>query len=240
MIPCVLCADSGVSILSMQPFLVLFDIDGTLLRPMGLGRRALVRTFEELFSRPDAFDGVNFTGCTDREIFRGGLAAAAVPEDHLSAVEARYLEHLATEVEQCGDPAEPAMVRLVEDLARRPEIHLGLVTGNVRAAAAIKLAPSRLARHFPRGAFGCESADRAELVRLAIARTREATGTDLPSHRICHVGDAPSDVLAATANGIIAVAIGAPEATLPLRALGAQHQFSAVEAEQRFVAEVLA
>lgn len=224
----------------MLPFLVLFDIDGTLLRPMGLGRRALMRTFDELFRRPDVFDGVSFTGSTDHDIFRAGLKAAAQPEAHLVAVEARYLEHLADEVEQCGDPAEPAMVRLVEALACRAEVHLGLVTGNVRAAAAIKLAPSRLERFFPRGAFGCESSDRAELVRLAIARTRAATGSELRQQRICHVGDAPSDVLAATANGIIAVGIGTPESGLALKALGAHHLFSAAEAELRFVAEVLA
>jgi phosphoglycolate phosphatase-like HAD superfamily hydrolase len=224
----------------MQPFLVLFDIDGTLLRPVGVGRRALTRTFAELFGRPEVFDGVSFTGSTDRDIFRAGLAAADQPEARLSEVETRYLCCLSEEVQQTGDAADPAMVRLVESLAARPLVQLGLVTGNVRAAAAIKLAPSGLGRYFPRGAFGCESSDRAELVRLAIQRTRESTGCELPAHRICHVGDAASDVLAAKANGIIAVAIGAKDGAPALRALGAQHHFPTTEAESRFEAEVLA
>ena len=59
----------------MMPSLVLFDIDGTLLRPCGLGRRSLDRAFLELYGRAGVFDGMRFHGRTDPEILGDGLAA---------------------------------------------------------------------------------------------------------------------------------------------------------------------
>lgn len=223
----------------MRPFLVLFDIDGTLLRPGGLGRRSLEQTFGDLFAAPHAFDGVSFTGRTDREIFREGLQRIGRVQADTAAVEERYLHHLSREVSLRGDLAEPAMVNLVQRLSSMDSVTLGLVTGNVRAAAAIKLAPSRLHERFALGAYGCESPDRAELVRLAIGRAEEHCGHSFARDRICHVGDAESDVHAALENGIIAVGIAAARQAEKLRMLGAHHLYEQDVPVERFVAEVL-
>ncbi len=223
----------------MQPFLALFDIDGTLLRPSGLGRRSLSLTFGELFGCPNTFDGVSFTGRTDREIFREGLQLAGRSNADAPAVEERYLAHLEREVNQRGDCAEPAMVELVHRLSGMNHVTLGLVTGNVRRAAAIKLAPSGLNEHFQLGAFGCESHDRAALVRSAIARAESQQGHSFGRDRICHVGDAASDILAARDNGIIAVGIAAADAAAELVRLGAHHLYAPAVPVDRFVAEVI-
>ncbi|MSR75168.1 MAG: hypothetical protein EXS14_06850 [Planctomycetes bacterium] len=223
----------------MQPFLALFDIDGTLLRPSGLGRRSLAHTFSELYARPEAFDGISFTGRTDRDIFREGLAVVGRSDDEIHQVEERYLVHLEREVQQRGDSAEPAMVQLIRRLSGMAHVTLGLVTGNVRRAATLKLAPSGLNEHFHCGAFGCESHDRAELVRRAIGRAEQLRGQSFPRSRICHVGDAASDILAARDNGIIAVGIGAADATAELVRLGAHHLYAPDVPVERFVVEVL-
>ena len=47
---------------------------------------------------------------------------------------------------------------------------LGLVTGNVEAAAHIKLHRARLNRFFSFGGYGSDSTDRGELTRIALKR----------------------------------------------------------------------
>lgn len=62
-----------------QPTVLLFDIDGTLLKTGGAGRRSMRRAFVEVCGREDALDGMDFRGMTDPLIFEGGLARIGVP-----------------------------------------------------------------------------------------------------------------------------------------------------------------
>ncbi len=61
--------------------LILFDIDCTLLLSGGAGKRALNRTFHELFDVPDGFDKIPVAGRTDRLIFEDALTRAGVVAD---------------------------------------------------------------------------------------------------------------------------------------------------------------
>src|SRR6185437_13507993 len=84
-----------------------------------------------------------------------------------------------------------------------------LLTGNVKAMAVVKLAPFGLTEHLDLdvGAYGDESAVRADLVHLARDRARQAYGTDFSGEATVLVGDTPLDVEAALATGARAVAV---------------------------------
>jgi phosphoglycolate phosphatase-like HAD superfamily hydrolase len=101
---------------------------------------------------------------------------------------------------------EAALPRLTEQ-----GVLLGIVTGNVEAAAHIKLARGDLNRYFAFGGYGSDSRDRAELTRRAIERGGEVRGTPLDLAETIAVGDTPRDVSAGHGAGIkvVGVATGA-------------------------------
>lgn len=188
--------------------LVLFDIDGTLVDTRGAGRDALEHAvaLSAGVSRGRArraLEGVDFRGRTDAAIL------AEVERDlgldsllQVERFESAYLASLARRIAESAPRALPGAVELVAALDRRPGIVVGLVTGNLRGAAELKLAPVGLDRLVDRpGAFGDESPDRRDLVRNAIARAGAA-----PTRTVV-IGDSPRDIDAARAGGARSVAV---------------------------------
>jgi phosphoglycolate phosphatase len=85
---------------------------------------------------------------------------------------------------------------------------LGLVTGNVEAAAHVKLHRARLNRFFSFGGYGSDSDDRGELTRIALERASLVYGEAVTPERAIAVGDTPLDVEGAHAAGIECVGVG--------------------------------
>ena len=69
----------------MRRLLLLFDLDGTLLRSAGFGQAALDQTFADLFGWEDATAGLDFGGATDAWIRRAGpcLRSGIVSEQRI-------------------------------------------------------------------------------------------------------------------------------------------------------------
>jgi phosphoglycolate phosphatase len=84
---------------------------------------------------------------------------------------------------------------------------VGLVTGNLEAAAHIKLHRSRRNRFFSFGGYGSDSTDRAELTRIALRRGTLVYGEELGPERCVVVGDTPHDVDAARGAGIVCIGV---------------------------------
>jgi len=98
-----------------------------------------------------------------------------------------------------------------EDAARAfYGVLLGLVTGNIEAAAHIKLARAGLNRFFSFGGYGSDSADRTEVTKAALQRGELVSGGSLQNSSCISVGDTPRDVTAGHGAGIrvIGVATG--------------------------------
>jgi phosphoglycolate phosphatase len=209
----------------MGPTVLLFDVDGTLLHGGGAGRRAIARVFVERHGRAALFDDVRFHGMTDRAIVRGGLVRAglACDEAAIDAVCAAYLVALADEVPRAAAfRVYPGVAALLEALAGRRDVAVGLGTGNLREGARIKLAHARLHHHFAFGGFGCDAEDRAELVWIGAARGAAHLGVPVDECRIVVIGDTPRDVAAARAIGAEAVTVETGGcAAAELRAAGA-------------------
>ena len=202
-------AGSGPEALTL---LVLFDVDGTLLRAGATEHgRALREAAEHVHGIP-SLDGVlvELAGRTDANIVRDMLAAAGIPGE---AADARWAEVQAAAMENyerlCPDDLSdrvlPGIVELLEALAGRPdEFRLSLVTGNLEPLARLKLDRAGLGRFFEpgQGGFASDHASRAELPRIA----RERAG-GWPRERTVVIGDTPRDIACARADGVRVAAV---------------------------------
>jgi phosphoglycolate phosphatase-like HAD superfamily hydrolase len=194
----------------MPPALVLFDIDGTLLRRAGPHhRQALVDVVRAVSGVETTTDGIPVQGMLDPDILSVMMANAGVgPAEIQRAMPellARAPEFYIPGVPDLRDKTCPGARELLDELQRR-EVLLALVTGNLTRIGWRKLERAGLDRYFRYGAFGETAKDRAGLAKLAIERARAEHGiaADTP---ISLIGDAPADVIAAKANGIRSIAV---------------------------------
>jgi phosphoglycolate phosphatase len=186
-------------------WLVLFDVDGTLLLThdevyVEANRLALTEVYG---SAPEGADvpGDTATAHTRRALAAAGFATtqidAGLPRwcEIFSANYLRLLAEADTSNWELGPGAQEAIAAL-----DRP----ALLTGNPPAVAHARMERLGLATYFPpgQGAFGCEREQRTELFTLA----RERAG-DWPAERTVAVGDTPIDVSSAHAAGCHCVAV---------------------------------
>src|SRR5262245_53748098 len=187
----------------------LFDIDGTLLASGGAGKAALEDGLAEEFGVRGAIDKLSLSGRTDRAIVADLLALSNLentPENR-ERVLAAYLRHLPGCLARLQGRVLPGVVALLERLQGNERTAVGLLTGNIRAGAAIKLGHFGLAGHFPFGGFGDLHHDRDDVAREALGAVRERVGDPLDPGRIWVIGDTPHDVRCARAIGARAVAV---------------------------------
>ena len=212
---------------------VLFDIDGTLLVTGGAGGVAWQRAFEELHGVEADIAEHTDAGMTDPEIaaivFRQTIGREGSREERAKAIGC-YLKHLPGAVaESDGYRAMPGieqlLPRLIED-----GVLLGLVTGNIEAAAHIKLARGHLNRFFSFGGYGSDSADRTEVTKSALRRGALVSGGTLQGDACFAVGDTPRDVAAGHGAGIRVVGVATGSYGVPaLRDAGADWALESVE-----------
>ena len=190
--------------------LILFDIDGTLVRRAGPHHReALVQGVRRVTGLDTSTDGIPVQGMLDPDILtmmmrRAGASGvrirAALPE--IFRASERYYLRVCPALH---DKHCPGVSPVLERLTRRGFL-LGLVTGNLTRIGWRKLERAGLREHFRFGAFGEMARTRTALARLAIRQARHNgwISRDTP---ISLIGDAPPDVVAAKANGIRSIAV---------------------------------
>jgi phosphoglycolate phosphatase len=189
---------------------VLFDIDGTLLVTGGAGGVAWQRGFEELYGVEANVAEHTDAGMTDPEIaaivFREVIGREGSAEERAKTIGC-YLKHLPDAVaESTGYRVMPGVEELLDRLIDAGVL-LGLVTGNIEAAAHIKLARGRLNRFFSFGGYGSDSANRTEVTKAALSRGELVSGGSLQNSSCISVGDTPRDVTAGHGAGIKVVGV---------------------------------
>src|SRR5215217_1448328 len=216
----------------MQPTVLLFDIDGTLVTTGGAGRRAMELAFERLYQRRDACDSFKMSGMTDRAIVRKGLQAigAAPDEVAIDALISAYVAALHEEIPKVQERdyrLHPGMRAAVETALTRKNFAVGLGTGNVRPGAKVKLERVKLYEQFSFGGFGCDAEDRTELIRHGAQQGALRLGRPLEACRVVIIGDTPKDVAAAKGIGASCIGVGTGHfSATELLAAGAQHAFA--------------
>jgi phosphoglycolate phosphatase-like HAD superfamily hydrolase len=207
---------------------LLFDIDGTLVLTGGAGGRAMTRAFEELYGVGNAFEGVPFNGRTDAWILSRAAAAHGIDDEAIARFKPLYLDYLAEELHRPGPRkgVMPGVGPLLDELSRRDDVYLALLTGNFERGACLKLEYFDLWRYFTCGAFGDTTHDRNGLLAQALARIEVCGGPQVAPADVVIIGDTPLDVGVAIAGGArcMAVATGS-HTTDELRASGADVVF---------------
>ena len=190
---------------------VLFDIDGTLIRSGGAGARATQKVMRDEFGIEQP-QSVPLHGCTDRGIARDlfalhGLANSA---ENWNRFIATYLKLLDEELANSPGEVLPGVELVLDSLARRSDVYLGLLTGNVRLGAQAKLRRYGLAHHFRGGGFGDLHPDRDDVARAARQHVEQELGHPAKATSWWVIGDTPADVRCARAINakVVAVATG--------------------------------
>ncbi len=190
--------------------LVLFDIDGTLIRRAGPHHReALVEAVRRVTGLDTTTDHIPVQGMLDGDIIArmmrdAGASQAAIRRAMPEVIRAAQSIY----ARRCPDLKKkvcPGARWLLWRLYRR-SIAVGLVTGNLTRIAWKKMEHAGLRRYFRYGAFAELGNTRAGLVRLAVREARRNEWIDGNS-LITLIGDHPNDILAARANGIRSVAV---------------------------------
>jgi phosphoglycolate phosphatase len=202
--------------------ILLWDIDGTLIRTGGAGVRALGTVVRTNDGAREALASMRLDGMTDRRIAR--LLAAA--QRHRAAPELDLESHAA----RVGDDEIAAMLdayllRLREGLAAADgefEVLAGVVetldrlegtavhalgTGNLEEGARLKLLRGGLWHRFAFGGFGSDAEERPEILRAAWRKAERHLGRRVDAEELVVIGDTPKDVAAARAVGFACVAV---------------------------------
>jgi phosphoglycolate phosphatase len=197
----------------VRRLLLLFDIDGTLVRSRPLThQQAMARAAVEVFGLPASTDensvrAVEPWGKTDRWILEDVLKAAGRDAPPTDDELARWEQAAVAIYEEIENGEADDVDRRHAEVLRRLETDghaLSLVTGNLEPIARRKLELRGLGRFFPagQGGFGSDGRERAELVRIAQRRAG-----DRPSEETVLIGDTPLDVQAALDAGVRAIGV---------------------------------
>lgn len=222
-------------------YLILFDIDGTLCLTGRAGWRAMNRACQEVVGVDDSMAGVEFAGRTDWSILADIMAkyGRTVDAALLADLRERYVRHLEDEIQHPGTGVKdvmPGIPPLLDELQRRDDVALALLTGNFVEGARIKLEYFDLWRYFPCGAFGGDAASRNDLVPIALSRARACGIVNGEPSQVLVVGDTPNDVECALVVGATPVAVATGGySTQDLRAAGADIVFDDLSDTEAFL-----
>ena len=193
--------------------LVLFDIDGTLVHTGGAGIKAFARAFASEFGIHDGTERMKFSGRTDVSLVREVFTRHQIEPSpgHFERFFAAYVGWLRELIANCRGGACPGVLEFHRALENQPEPPLvGLLTGNIKEGARIKLERFNLWDKFPFGGFADDHEQRDQIAAVAHRRGSERFGRPLRGEEVLVIGDTPLDIRCARAIGakVLAVATG--------------------------------
>jgi len=189
----------------MNPKLLLFDIDGTLLSARGIPRKAMATVLSKRFSNFRYNESYDFSGRTDPQIIEHLLhydhrdfsdtLVMEILTEFCSELEKEFFDGYKPEI-------HPGVKELIQRMKMTENVFLGLVTGNVSEGARIKLESADLQQYFPIGGFGDDSKDRNDLPPIAQKRAESHYGEHFEPENIWIIGDSVHDIGCAQYNGL--------------------------------------
>jgi phosphoglycolate phosphatase-like HAD superfamily hydrolase len=198
--------------------LILWDIDGTLIVSHGAGVRAMERALREHFGRPGDLSRVDWAGRTDTWIAGEVFAQVGIPDtpENRQAFFEAYFRLLPLEL-AAGPNGRvlPGVLELLDTLHRRDDVAQGLLTGNLRKGAELKLTHFRVWHYFEFGAFADDSPRRNDLGPHALRRAKERHAHDFDPARTS--SSAIRHVTSSAARSSAPVPSLSPQASSPSR-----------------------
>lgn len=192
----------------------MFDIDGTLLTARRVPRRAFERALIDVYGTAGPIDTHRFSGKTDPQIARELLTRAGLDDGAIDDGFDRLWRAYVTELgAMLADPqhqtfVHPGVPELLAALeAQDGAIVLGLLTGNIREGATLKLDSAGLATDFRIGAFGSDCERRDGLPSIAVERALALTGRAFRGRDVVVIGDTPNDVTCGRSLDVLTIAV---------------------------------
>jgi phosphoglycolate phosphatase-like HAD superfamily hydrolase len=186
---------------------LLFDIDGTLIRSGGAGKAAMEAGLQAAFGVKELHDRVPYSGRTDWSIGGDLLTTHGIEptETNVQKLHEAYLAFLPQKLQELHGEVLPG----VDEALRRERrgAVVGLLTGNIRQGAQIKLSHFGLWQHFAFGGFADGLFDRDDVARRAMVEAQAHVGHAIKPEDVWVIGDTPLDVQCARAIGARAVVV---------------------------------
>ncbi len=198
----------------MSKKLVLFDIDGTLVRVRGISRQSLIDALREVFGTEGTAATHNFAGKLDSVIIKEVMRATGLNDNDIQKgfeeAKRRYIQNFKEHARREHIEVMAGIYELVEKLARQESVVLALLTGNFEESGRHKLALPELNDYFAFGAFADDADTRNALPAVAVQRAFERTGICFTGKDVVIIGDTEHDVNCAKVlhSKCIAVATG--------------------------------
>ena len=192
---------------------VLFDIDGTLVHSGGVGTKAFARAFATEFGIPGGTEKMKFAGRTDVSLVREFFALNNIEQSpaNFQRFFKAYLYWLEEMIHSCEGGACRGVAEFFAALEKLPHpLAIGLLTGNIREGAQLKLKRFNLWHKFPFGAFADDHEERDRIAAVALERSGVHLGVPVRGEEILVIGDTPLDIRCARAiqAKVVAVATG--------------------------------
>jgi phosphoglycolate phosphatase len=202
----------------MTEKILLFDIDGTMLSSGGSGQQAMEQVLLEQFGVPEIKTEIPSAGRTDRAIITDLFRDHDIQLNDASFEQFKhaYFRVLPDFLRQKTGCVLNGVVALLNKLSALPQVKLGLLTGNFREGARIKLSSFGLDHYFDVGGFGDHHHHRDDVAREAFRAVQTVCLKEISPSNIWVIGDTPADIICARAIGakVMAVCTGVDEAEL--------------------------
>jgi phosphoglycolate phosphatase-like HAD superfamily hydrolase len=192
--------------------LLLFDIDGTLIRSQGAGRETLAYALEQVFGATGPLADYHMSGKTDPRIVMDLMTAVGFSAAEITVKLPQVYEHMATKGREIFPQRDmhacPGVPELLTALKAHESVVLGLLTGNAQLTAPMKLNAAGIdPAQFKVGVYGSDALDRNLLPAIGIERANQLTRHEFSGYNTVIIGDTPADILCARAGKVTAVAV---------------------------------
>lgn len=194
---------------------ILFDIDGTLLN---VNRNFMRPMIEQLLTSlsidPSIVNTIRYSGRTDSAIFRDLLGEFKNDQELFETLKQKYITALRQELV----PEHVTVLKGAEesiDYLTEKRVPIGLLTGNFKESAYVKLKAAGLDQYFSFGAFGCNHSNRNYLPEEAEKVYVKQSGRNIEKKNYIIIGDTPNDIECARYFGATSVAVATGDFPLP-------------------------
>ncbi len=192
--------------------LLLFDIDGTLIRSNSAGRMAMQAALEEMFDSSGPLESYNMSGKTDARIITDLLTAIGISDHEIDKKLPAIYKLMATKAREIYPKRDimpcPGVEPLLIELEKQKSVFVGLLTGNSRTTTPLKLRAAGInPNQFAVAAYGSDHLDRNRLPAIAMHRASVLTGRQFSGDNTVIIGDTPADIMCARAGRARAIAV---------------------------------
>ena len=192
---------------AVHPWVILFDIDGTLLTVDRRFNRPLLKSIIDSFDiEYDEVMTVPFDGRTDHDILSSFLENHDFDQDLYAKLKNEYLKRLEADIADEHVTRHPYIDDAINFFSEKGCI-LGLLTGNFPEAADLKLKIANIDLDYKIGAFGEYHSDRNMLPQIALNKAEMLLDAQANPERFIIIGDTPRDVACAKSAGMKCVAV---------------------------------